>query len=651
MQSKAFVLVLLLCVFAATNCVAQDTAILKVKGRGVEGRPVYQAGGAVRFGSVSVDAQVVHFGSDSKAALPLVIEYDVIEPAPILLTSRLGSEHWQLYDFANEGMATMYADQRIDLSEPGKHVARSTRAWFGNKYGPLPKPGLVAIRGHHYFLIDQADGKWLDVTSPPAYFNQADVLRDLAFTLADLSEYELAVSEIESIWKAGGPLRVRVVVRDGQGRTLPVVGAPVVATTGKWRTELATEWTPLDEPTGWMRGTLPGVVPKELSISGQVALQTPDGLKTETVTARFPRGVGLVEPEQFKIAEQGYELARDRDGTIRETRAVWVSNSDIASTDKIDRLVARCSDARLNVIVPNIFVRNDFYAKSDLIPITGRVEDGFDPLAGLIAKAHAAGLEVHPWFCVTYRDRHFREWFSDKHGCDVDMMDPEGKAIPLGADVHRPEYRRFIVDLMVGVARDYDVDGIHHDYIRTMGRCFCAACRAEYVAAHGGKLDDATDEQWMAWQREAIGDIVERTAEGVREVRPDAILSAAVFSSMPSGASQGQDPDGWADRGWLDVVIPMDYQMQTLKVRSNERQFLAAMSNDDQLVTGLSLYMRSGDRVLSRSSELVLDQIELVRRMGIHGYCLFAFGHMSDEQLEVLRNEANPEPARPFFRK
>ena len=93
------------------------------------------------------------------------------------------------------------------------------------------------------------------------------------------------------------------------------------------------------------------------------------------------------------------------------------------------------------------------------------------------------------------------------------------------------------------------------------------------------------------------------------------------------------------------------YQMQTLQVRSNERLFLAAMADDTKLVTGLSLYMRSGDRALSRPPELVREQIELVRRMGIHGYCLFAFTHLRDEQLAIPAQEVNTEPARPFFRK
>ncbi|MCH5375556.1 MAG: family 10 glycosylhydrolase, partial [Planctomycetes bacterium] len=241
-------------------------------------------------------------------------------------------------------------------------------------------------------------------------------------------------------------------------------------------------------------------------------------------------------------------------------------------------------------------------------------------------------------------------WFADMYGANVDMVGPDGDVIELGADVHRPQYRQFIVDLMVGVARDYPVDGIHLDYIRTMGRCYCERCQREFADKHGKPLAEATEDDWVRWQREAIGDIVKRTAEGVRQVRPSARMSAAVFANMSGGASQGQDPAGWAQRDWIDLIIPMDYQMQTLQVRANERDFLAALARDERLVTGLSLYMRNGSEVASRPADLVLQQIELVRRMGIHGYCLFAYGHLSDEQLEMLHDKANADPAIPYFR-
>ncbi len=127
-------------------------------------------------------------------------------------------------------------------------------------------------------------------------------------------------------------------------------------------------------------------------------------------------------------------------------------------------------------------------------------------------------------------------------------------------------------------------------------------------------------------------------------------MSGAVFANLSGGASQGQDPAGWAQAGWMDLILPMDYQMQALQVRANERQFLAALANDDQLVTGLSLYMRAGGAVSSRPPELVMQQIELVRRMGIRGYCLFAYSHLSEQQVKMLREKINTEPAVPYFR-
>jgi len=627
---------------------ADESAVLQVKGRGIEGRPAYDGGGAVKFLDVSIGAQVVHLGDEAEIPLPLAVRYEVIEPAPILLTSRMGTEHWQLYSYDAETMSAMYADQKIDLAEPGEHVARAARAWFNARYGPLPGAGLVGVRGHYYLLIDRPDGRWLDVVDPPAFFESREVARKLTFTLADLSKPPaLEVEAIQSTWEPGGPLRIRLAVTDARGRRFPVVNAPVAATAGGWRAELATEWGILNEPTGWMRGRLPDEVPPKVSVEAAVTLATPDGPRERRVAAVFSRGDGRVGAEEFKIAEQGYALPRNAEGALRETRAIWVSTRDFADPEGVDRVIDRCAKARLNTLVPSIFVRNTLAARSAWMP---RQAEEFDPLADLIAKAHDAGLEVHPWFCVTYRDRPFREWFVERFGANVDMIDEKGEVIALGADVHRPEYRRFMVDLMVGVARDYEVDGIHLDYIRSMGRCYCAKCRSEFADRFGKPLAEATDDEWVARQREAIGDVVRRTAEGVRRARPGARMSAAVFANMSGGASQGQDPAGWARQGWIDLVLPMDYQMQTLAVRSNEREFLAALDDDDKLVTGLSLYMRSGDRVASRPAELVREQIELVRRMGIRGYCLFAFSHLSDEQLEMLREQVNAEPAVPYFR-
>lgn len=641
----------LLAMFAgmAGMAVADQNAVLTVKGRGAEGKQPYRGGGQVKFLDVSLEPQVLHYGGGNELRLPLRVRYQVLQSAPILLTTRLGSEHWNLYSFDSERSSALYTDEKIDLSLSGERVAETARGWFGKRNEPLPAPGLAGIRGRHYFLIDQPNGRWLDVTDPPPFFDQAAMARKLTFTLANLKKHAISLKEFQSTWEPGGPLRVRLELEDADGKRIPVVNVPLVARAGTWQTTLATEWKPASEPTGWMRGSLPTAVPQEIAIEGTVVAQTPKGQEKWEVAAKFARGSGRLAPAALESVQQGYTLPRDARGKVRETRAIWLSTEDVSTSEKIGVALARCKKAGLNMLIPDIFVRNSFLAKSALMPSTAIREPETDPLAELIQKAHAVGLEVHPWFCVTYRDAKFRDWFRAQRGTGVDILDKDGKTMPLGADVHRPQYRDFIVDLMVGVAKDYPVDGIHLDYIRSMEKCYCQGCRAEFANRIGKPLTSAGDEDWVQWQREAIGDIVRRTAEGVRKVRAGAAMSAAVFSSLPGGAAQGQDPAGWARQGWIDLVLPMDYQMQTLQVRAHEREFLNALDNDDQLVTGLSLYMRSGQKALSRPADLVREQIELVRRMGIHGYCLFAYSHLSDEQLQAIQ-KLNQEPATPYCR-
>jgi len=635
-----------ICALLGVVCLAaEDDAVLEIVGRGVEGREPYR-GGKVEFLDVSIADQLIHLGEGDSIPLRLSIAYNVLEPAPILLNSRMGTEYWYLYHYADDALSGLYTREQIDLSAPGEAIAQVEEATLAARYGvPLTK-GLVGLRGHYYFLVDQPNGEWLDVIDPPAFFDSQALAEKLVFTLANLEDFELEFTDIQSTWEPGGPVRVKLTVTDADGDSFPVVNVQGTISDGDWEAPLTAHVDHIHVPTGWLTSLLPeDRVPERVEVRATVSAMTPDGPRQIDVAGSFRSGDGRKDADEMFADPDAVEIPRNADGVLRETRALWVNPKSFNTREGVERLAADAKRAGLNTLIADIFVRNAFYASGELMPMAGDVEEGLDPLAYLIERAHADGIEVHPWFCVTYRDARFRERLPD-----VDMIDADGEVIALGADVHRPAYRDFIVNLMVGVAGDYDVDGIHLDYIRTMGRCYCGKCRAEFEEAFETPLAEASDEDWVAWQRQAIGDIVRRTAEGVREAKPDAIMSAAVFSNVQSGASQGQDPAEWARRGWIDVVIPMDYQMQTLAVRANERRFLAALDDGEQLVSGLSLYKRVAGQAQARDPALVEEQIKLVRSMGIHGYCLFVHSYLTDEIAKMLQERVNQKPAVPFFR-
>ena len=153
----------------------------------------------------------------------------------------------------------------------------------------LPDPGMGWVF-HYYDNVPAHYGS----EQPPARDVTFISTSDCHYREADLSHFSLVISEIQSTWRSAGALRVKLTVKDARGRVFPVVGAPLYARAGKWKAELATEWGPLHEPTGWLRGNLPDLVPEALTVHGTVVAQRPKGPDRREVTARFRRGDGLV---------------------------------------------------------------------------------------------------------------------------------------------------------------------------------------------------------------------------------------------------------------------------------------------------------------------------------------------------------------------
>ncbi len=637
--------------------------VLEVVGKGAEGRQPYRGGGKVKFIFVSMPASLVHFSGGKEIRAPIEIEYEVLRSAPILLDSRLGSEYWSLYNYTTGATARLHSREGIDLRGRGRRIARATVMTLGVGGSELQE-GLCGIRGRSYFLIvDAKTDRWLDVVDPNPFWHSAEVQREMTFTMANLTRFELILDDFQSTWKAGETLRVRLTVKDGDDHTFPVPRAQVAAYAETLAANppaipLQAAHDFLNVPLGHFEGRLPeGAAPTGIVVEAKVTAQTASGEVLRTVKHRFVRGQGLVEklPSDGVAPQAG--LARTADGRAIETRAVWVHTRDFATPEAVQATVARIKRANLNVVIPIVYYRGCVMFRTDKLPMEGGVAKGFDPLAHLVEKCHAAGLEVHPWFCVAYLgtkqgDDHGPGFARYPHfavvGKDGKPFALSGSAVP--ADMCNPEYQEFVVGIMTDVVRNYAVDGLHFDYIRTMTNCFCQRCRQDFKKTFGHSMEEATDEEWVKWNRDAVGKVVRETSTRARSMRKGIILSAAVFANMESGARQGQDPAAWADSGDLDVILPMDYTMDAFELRMNERKFLEAMRSDEKLATGISLYIRSGAKVSPREASLVIEQIAVVRSVGIRGFCFFAYEYLSDEILEALRTELCCEPALPTFR-
>ena len=94
--------------------------------------------------------------------------------------------------------------------------------------------------------------------------------------------------------------------------------------------------------------------------------------------------VGLAETPQFKV------------------RAIWVDPVSFASPAATDEMLARCARAGINLILPNVMSHRSVAFRSPHFRGRGAATNEFDPLAGVVGKAHALGMKVQPWCCVYY---------------------------------------------------------------------------------------------------------------------------------------------------------------------------------------------------------------------------------------------------------
>ncbi|MCE5239754.1 family 10 glycosylhydrolase [bacterium] len=178
-----------------------------------------------------------------------------------------------------------------------------------------------------------------------------------------------------------------------------------------------------------------------------------------------------------------------------ERRGLWVGGGTFNTPEAVADAVDRAAAAHLNALYPLVWYNGgQAWYRSKLCPLADKVDPGFDPLGHMIALAHARGLQVHAWFVNGSYGWSSKGVFEQHPDWAMQTGRP---AKPGWYDLGRPEVRRFETDVTIECLRNYDLDGLHFDYIRYGGQeyCYCAHCQEEFAQrsglpplAGGGKL-------------------------------------------------------------------------------------------------------------------------------------------------------------------
>ena len=255
-----------------------------------------------------------------------------------------------------------------------------------------------------------------------------------------------------------------------------------------------------------------------------------------------------------------------------EVRAIWVTRFEYQTEADVKTIFANCAALGFNTVLFQVRGQADAYYRSSIEPWAERLggrDPGFDPLEVACREAKRLGLSLHAWVNVMPAWRGKTPPADRNHVCTKHpnwiVVGKDGRRQPFNdhyvcLNPCLAEVREYIVSVLRDLAERYPIDGLHLDYVRFIeGEWSYDEKTVSLFGMMTGASPEEKPEAWTQFRRAAVTELVTMTRRMLKDMRPNAVLSAAVFPTAKSRERVLQDAEGWMRRGLVDWVFPMTY--------------------------------------------------------------------------------------------
>ena len=321
-----------------------------------------------------------------------------------------------------------------------------------------------------------------------------------------------------------------------------------------------------------------------------------------------------------------------------------VSHAGIAAQkQELADLLDALETANFNTVLFQTRLRGDVIYPSQIEPfaecLTGHAEQSprYDPLKFAVEECHKRGLELHAWIvCIPIGNR--RQ--TGLHKNSIVKKQPELCKFFNGCwylDPGNPGTAHYLSRIAQEIVANYDVDGIHLDYIRYPEQAEKFPDRDTYRKYGRGK-------DIRQWRRDNITRIVRQIYADVKALKPWVKVSSSPvgkyndtdrYSSYGWNAYEAvfQDAQGWLEEGIHDALFPMMY------FRKNQFYPFALDWQENKrrrwIVPGLGIYFLHPEEQDWELDE-VTRQIRFSRGIGLDGQAYFRNKFLLDNTKGLL---------------
>ena len=355
----------------------------------------------------------------------------------------------------------------------------------------------------------------------------------------------------------------------------------------------------------------------------------------------------------------------------REVRAVWLTTlsgldwpktkatsekNRKAQQEELCKILDQLQECKINTVFLQTRVRGSVIYPSKIEPwdvgLTGTYDKdpGYDPLKFAIEETHRRGMELHAWV-VTIPC--FKIATAKKVG-KKSLLNTHPQLLKRHEDTYyldpgQPASGEYLTRICKEIVSQYDVDGIHFDYIRypENGTNFPDA---QSYRKYGAKQEK------MAWRRDNITKIVRQTYAEIKKLKPWVRVSCSPvgkYRDMTRYSAKGwsaygtvqQDAQGWLKEGIMDMLCPMMY------FKGDHFYPFAADWQENSygrtIAPGLGIYFLHPKQADWAWGD-IQRELEYIREEGLQGQAYFRSEFLTDNTkglFDFLKNTYYPYPA------
>jgi uncharacterized lipoprotein YddW (UPF0748 family) len=399
----------------------------------------------------------------------------------------------------------------------------------------------------------------------------------------------------------------------------------------------------------------------------------------------------------------------------QEFRATWVITWEyITSGSTIEQNKARIREildnhkkANMTSVLFQVRQSGTVYYPSSYEPwgyYAGYTNPGFDPLQYAIEEAHKRGLELHAWFNTFSVSSTYSGTVADLHPEWI-CRDQEGTPMSSyrAASPGLKAVRDYTLNVAMEIVRNYDIDGLHLDYIRwneySTDDMVNASTQVEQETKLDGEFSENTMKKlastesssrflydvdhpfsagipagyssWEDWWRASVTEFVQALHDSIQAVKPWVRLSPAALGKYKTGGTTGwngyyvvyQDAALWFNQGYIDQLTPMHYHWLT----GNDLYNAITADWEPNIQPGIQagrLYSCGPGSYLLEENNVWSNHAGIVTRMRdkswVDGFQFFSYGSWKDynywedaaktffsKKVKVRNVILGPQPAAP----